>query len=363
MNAIVRSFCIVCGIPTLIAAVYFGAIASDIYVSESRFSIRSSNSGGSGGGIAAFLASPIISAGGQDMMVIADYVKSQDMLSRVQNHMNLRAHYASNEIDALARLKEDATSEELLEYFSRQVVLLHDSSSDVLTLRIHAFDAKFSQELASLVIDLSEDLVNRMSNRIEADALSVAKNEVERLGEKLHLANQNLRGFRNENQSLNPAAESTALMGLLSGIEQQLLEVRTELTEKGAFMRNDAPTMVSLRNREKALHRQLQLEKGKVAGESDGAEWSGLIDAYQPLVLDQELAQQQYASALTSLEVARMEAQRKKQYLVTFIQPNLPDEAVEPRRFYQVLTVFFSAFIAYLIGGLMWSALRDHMRI
>jgi len=343
MNAIVRSFFIVCGIPTLTAALYFGVFASDIYVSEARFSIRSSSSsGGSSSG---------------------DYVQSQDMLSKIEERMDLRSHYASSKNDVLARLNKKATSEELLEYTTKHIKLLQDSSSDVLTLRVHAFDPKFSMDLASLVIELSEELVNRLSNRIEADALSTAQSEVERLGGKWRKASETLRKFRNENQSLSPTSESSSLMGMVSGIEQKLLEVRTELSEKGAFMRSAAPEMVNLRNREIALNQQLKLEKGRVSGEGDGDNMSSLIDEYQPLVLEQELVQQQYASALNSLEVARLEAQRKKQYLVTFIQPSLPDEAIEPRRLYQVLTVFFSAFIAYLIGGLMWSALRDHMRI
>ena len=88
---------------------------------------------------------------------------------------------------------------------------------------------------------------------------------------------------------------------------------------------------------------------------------NNLIESYQPLMLEQEMAQQQYASALTSLEVARVEAQRKKQYLITFIQPNLPDQAVEPRRFNEVLTVMLFSFLLYMIGGLMWSALKDHI--
>ncbi len=363
MNAILRSFLIVCGIPTLIASLYFGAIASDVYVSEARFSIRSANSGGGGGGLADFLVSPIMSSGGQDVMVVADYVKSQDMLLSIQHSLALRSHYSNKSNDFLARLDENATNEELLDYYSDRVQLLHDTASDVITLKVHAFDAQFSQDLANLIIRLSEDLVNRMSNRIEADALSVAKKEVERTSEKLRVASNNIRGFRNDNQSLNPAAESEAYVGLVSGMEQKILEVRTELSEKGAYMRRNAPEMVSLLNKENALKRQLKIEKGRVSGNKNGAELSGLIDAYQPLVLDQELAQQQYASALTSLEVARLEAQRKKQYLITFIEPSLPDEAVEPRRFYQVLTVFISAFIAYLIGGLMWSALRDHLRL
>jgi len=364
MNALLRSFLIVCGIPTLIAGIYFGGIASDIYVSEARFSIRSANSGGgSGGGLADLLISPIVSSAGQDVLVVADYVQSQDMLERVQKNLAIRSHYSAESNDFLARLDESSTNEELLEYFNNRVQLLHEASSDVLTLKVQAFDPNFSQDLANLIITLSEDLVNRMSNRIEEDALSVAQREVERAEEKLLLASNNIRSFRNDNQSLNPAAESEAFVGLVSGIEQKIMEIRTELSEKGAFMRSSSPTMVSLTNKENALNRQLQIEKSRVSGNSQGDELSGLIDTYQPLVLSQELAQQQYASALTSLEVARLEAQRKKQYLITFIQPSLPDEAIEPRRIYQVLTVFMSAFIAFLVGGLMWSALRDHIRL
>lgn len=364
MNALLKSFLIICGIPTIIAAVYFGAIASDIYVSEARFSIRSANSGGtSGGGLADFLVSPIVSSASQDVMVVADYVQSQDMLQKVLRTLTLRAHYSDEGNDFLARLDENATNEELLEYFNEKIQLLHDTSSDVLTLKVHAFDPNFAHDLANLIITSSEELVNRMSSRMEADALSVAQREVERTSENLLAASNNIRSFRNDNQSLNPAAESEAYVGLVSGIEQKILEVRTELSEKGAYMRRSAPEMVSLTNRENALKRQLSIEKNRVSGDSEGEELSGLIDTYQPLVLNQELAQQQYASALTSLEVARLEAQRKKQYLITFIQPSLPDEAIEPRRLYQVITVFMSAFLVYLIGGLMWSALRDHMRL
>jgi len=86
-----------------------------------------------------------------------------------------------------------------------------------------------------------------------------------------------------------------------------------------------------------------------------------LIESYQPLVLEQQIAQQQYASSLASFELARIEAQRKKQYMITFVDPNLPDAASEPRRIISIVTVFLFSFLAYLIGGLLWSALKDHM--
>jgi capsular polysaccharide transport system permease protein len=85
------------------------------------------------------------------------------------------------------------------------------------------------------------------------------------------------------------------------------------------------------------------------------------VGNYQPLLLEQEIAQQGYASSLASFEAARIDAQRKKQYLITFIEPNLPDAATEPRRLIKIVTVMVYSFLAYLIFGLLWSALKDHM--
>jgi len=212
------------------------------------------------------------------------------MLTQIQDELNIRSHYSDNEHDMLSRLEEGATSEELLDYFDRRVELIRDSSSDVITLKVHAYSPEFAQSLARVIIDKSEDLVNRMSIRIEQDALSVARGEVDRLAGKLRLASDQLTEFRNVNQSLNPAAESTTLAELVGQIEGKLVETRTELSEKLAYMREGSPEIVSLRNRIKALNRQLSLEKGRVSGNAGGTELSGLIDSYQPLILDQEIA-------------------------------------------------------------------------
>ena len=384
MNPILRSLALVVGIPTLVASVHFGAVASDVYVSEARFAVRSAK-GVDVGGLGAFLASPL-SSGSQDSLVVADYAHSHDMLDAVRRRLDVVGHYAADDVDPFSRLDPDATEEELLEYFRGQVDVVRDSKSDVLVLHARAFDPRTAERLAELVIELSEDLVNAMSGRMESDALDTARAEVDRAAERLSKASLELQAFQNVNVSLDPLAESSAMLGLVSGLEQRIIETRSQLSEKRAYMREDAPQVVSLANRLNVLTRQLALEKGRLVGESrpgggpidgsgDGevrtrnelvgpggqARMNGLLAGYQPLMLAREIAQQQHASALNSLELARIEAQRKKQYLVTFVSPSLPDEAVEPRRFTGVVTVAAFALLIYLIGGLMWSALRDHV--
>ena len=360
MNAILRSLIIVVGGPALLAITYFGFIASDIYVSESRFAIKSA-SGSGASGLEALVSVPIISSGSLDTSVVIDYVESQDMMLKVQEKLDIKAHYSDKSIDALSRLAEDATHEQMLKYFRKHVRMLRDSSSDVITLTTRAYTPEMAQRIAQLVIELSEQLVNTLSIRMEEDALMTAKDEVARAEEKVKAASVSVTKFRRSSSSLNPAEESSALLGIVSGLENRLIEARALLSEKLAFMRENSPEIVGLKNKINALSKQMHIEKGRLSGGENEFEMGGLIEAYQPLILDQELASQQYASALGSLELARIEAQRKKQYLVTFIQPSMPDEAIEPRRINLILTVVIFSFLAYVLFGLMWSALKDHI--
>jgi len=360
MKAVFRSLAVVVGLPTLLAAVYFLLIASDIYVSESRFAIRSASSGGGSGGLAALLSSPITGGGDQDTLVVSDYVHSHHMLERIIERVDLRGHYADTDRDPLGRLSADASREQMLAYFQKRVQLMRDSQSGVLTLTVEAFSPEVARTIAETVIELSESLVNDLSRRIETDALRTARAEVDLGEERVTESAAALTRFRRDNTLLDPAAESSALLGVVTGIETRLIEARALLGEKQGYLRDESAELIGLRNRITALERQLSLERGRLVGAGDD-QMSGLFAAYEPLERRHQLAQQRYAAALGSLENARVEAQRQKLYLVPFIPPSLPEEAVKPRRLYGVLSIAVFALLVHLIGGLMWSALRDHV--
>ena len=360
MNAILKTLCTVVGVPTLIATLYFGLFASDIYVSEAKCAIRSAKGSADVGGLGALLASPVIATGGQDASVVMDYTQSLDMLTALQKQIDVVSHYSDDQHDFLSRLQHEHTQDELLDYFVKHVEIDRELASDVISLKVRAFDAQMAQSIAVLIIELNETLINELSNRIEGDALESARSEMDRAVHRVRSTAQDINQFQTENDSLSPAEESTALFGRISEIEGRLSESRAAMSEMLAFMREDSADVRTLGNRVNALERQLQIERGKVTSGQSGTLGS-LLESYQPLVLEQQIAQQQYASALASFELARIEVQRKKQYMVTFVDPSLPDAASEPQRFIKIITVMVFSFLAYLIGGLLWSALKDHM--
>ena len=81
---------------------------------------------------------------------------------------------------------------------------------------------------------------------------------------------------------------------------------------------------------------------------------------YERLTLDRSFADKQLAVALTSLEQARNDAQRKQLYLERIVQPSLPDVAVEPRRLRGVLATLLLGLIAWGILSLLLAGVLEH---
>ena len=360
MNAILKSLLTVVGIPTFLAAVYYGVFASDLYVSEAKFAVRSVKGATTSTGLSAILAGSAPSSGGQDSLVVMEYSQSHDLLNGVQQKLDVVGHFSDENIDVLSRLDESSSNREKLEHFLNHVILQRDAISDVITLTVKAYDPEVAQAIAQRTIDLNEQVINTLSNRMEEDAIKTAEREVANAEVRLKLAAKTMATFRSEHDSFSPEEESSALFSRVAGIESAITEARASLTEKQAYIRDSAPEIRSLKNRINALERQLSVEKNRATGDGKKA-LGGMMTEYQPMVLEQEIARQQYAATLSTLEIARLDALKQKQYLVTFVSPSLPSEPSEPRRVRQIIIVMVYSFLAYLIFGLLWAALKEHL--
>jgi capsular polysaccharide transport system permease protein len=355
-------FLAIVAVPALLAAVYYGLIASDVYVAEIRFAVRSSSQAPATGFLESIIGTSGASGSGDDAKIVRDYILSKDILEELDRRMDLRRHFESENIDWYARLDQGESEEDYLDYYRGMVSIQIDSDSQITTVLARAFDPKTARELAANLLELSEDLVNRMSERITRDTLQFAREEVTEAEDKVRKAGTAVSKFRSQFQSINPGEETAAVLGIVTGLESKLAGARAELVEALSFMRADSSRVRTLRSRVEALQSQVEKERTRLASES-GPDMTRLIFGYEPLALDQKLAEQQYASALTSLEAARIEAQRKQRYLIAFVSPRLPDEAIEPERARNVFIVFLLAFLVYGIGALIWSAIKEHMRI
>ncbi len=348
-------------LPTLLAALYYGVLADDRYVSEARFLIRSGAQPANGmGGMGALLQLAGLSRSQDDAYAVRDFLTSRDALRQLDARLDLRRIYGNAGADVLLRypsLLYPATQEGLYRYFRNRLAVVVNIDSGLVTLRVDAPRAADAQLLAATLLDLGEGLVNRLNERMRADTIRVAADEVARAQERRIAAEVAVTAFRNRELMLDPVKTSAMVLQVIGRLAAAEAETRADI----AAMRASAPTspqLPPLQERVAALSQQIAAERARVGSASDGL--ADKIAAYERLVLEQDFATRLLAHGMTALETARAQAQRQELFVERVVQPGLPDEATEPRRIAMVLTAFgFNV----LGAGLLWllaSGLREH---
>lgn len=361
-----RSFLFIVIIPTLLATVYFSLIASDRYVSTAKFAIKGNESPQLDllGGISGL---PSQSAS-SDGYILQDFILSYSILAAIKIHINIEPLFNREEADILSRLGDNSTQEKQTQYWRKMVTSSFDPTSGITSLTVRTFNPNDSKVLADAVINASEQLINTLSKRSRHDDLSFAEKEVKLAELRVTKARQAMNLFRQKHQDLDPTQTAVAKMTLIGQLEAQLATAKAELIAKTSFMRNGTSPIKALKRQIDALEIQIVAEKSSISNNNNTLNQlsnlenglSSVFADYEPLLIERTFAEKAYTSVLASLEVARIESAKKHRYLATFVEPRVPDEALEPYRIKSIFIVFLSTLILWGIGLLGLGAIRDH---
>jgi len=348
-------------LPTILAAIYYGLIASDIYISESRFLVRSPQRQMQTGLLSTFLQGSSFSRAQDDAYSVDDFILSRDALKELNDRLGVAKKFSSSGIDFLHRfptLDWDNSFEALHRYYLKRVSVDYDSTSSISTLRVNAFTADDAYKINELLLGMSERLVNQLSERSRQDVIRYAAAEAKEAERQAKEAAVALAIYRDQNAILNPEQQSVIQLQLISKLQDELIATKTQLAQLRRFT-PDNPQIPVLINRLDTLQKEMDSELAKIAGTNGSL--SNKAVAYERLELDREFADKQLAAALASLEAARNEAQRQQLYLERVVQPSLPDYPEEPRRIRTVFVVFVLGLIAWGILSLLLASVREHL--
>ncbi|WP_407330960.1 capsule biosynthesis protein [Enterovibrio sp. 27052020O] len=356
-----RSFIAVVIAPTLIAACYYLFIAANLYVVESRFSVKG-NEMQQFDMLSGLAGIPASGGSATDSYILQEYINSHEVVSAVSKNIDINKMFNHEDADWLSSLGNDKTREETVDYWRKRVTVSFDPTTTIITLKVRAFTASDSELLSKEIIKQSEKLINTLSERARGDDLKFAEQEVERAEGRVSAARVSMNAFRNLVQDLDPTQTAAAKMTIIAELESQHTASQAELKGMQGYMNESAPAVLNLKRKIAALTSQINKERDGIAGSNqDGMALSGVFADYEPLLVEREFAEMAYTSSLASLEAARVEAARKHRYLATFVAPSSPDEALEPHRIKSIATVFLAALIAWAIGLLGLGVVRDHV--
>src|SRR5499427_4668019 len=106
------------GLPTLIAGVYYFAIASDLYLSEAKFIVRSPKQVQTSS-IGALIQSTGLARAVDDTAVVEDFIMSRDAVRRLEQQDHLRGLFGRSEGDFVTRFPGILTRSDFEALFRR----------------------------------------------------------------------------------------------------------------------------------------------------------------------------------------------------------------------------------------------------
>lgn len=354
-----RLFLLTVILPTLISSVYFGLVASDVYISESRFVVRSPEHE-TNTGLGALLQGTGFSHSQDDTYTVHDYILSRDALKQLDDQFSIAKAFASSKVDIFSRfsgLDGDNSFEALYRYYQRRVVVDMDTSSSILTLSVSAFTAENAYQINEKLLVMSEDLVNQLNKRGRQGMIQFSAGVVATAEQKAKTAALVVSNYRNQKGVFDPEKQSTLQLEQVSKLQDQLIAAKIQLAQVRTLTRDNLQ-IPALKKSIETLNAEIAIETAKVAGGDRSL--SNKSGEYERLAMDRDFADKQLVAALASLEQAYNDAQRKQLYLERIVQPGNPDEAVEPRRLRAVLTTLILGLIAWGVLAILLAGVREH---
>jgi capsular polysaccharide transport system permease protein len=346
-------------LPTTAAIAYFGFLASDVYVSESQFVVRSPDKQETTG-LGVLLKSTGFSNSGDEVYAAQDYVRSRDALRELNKNGAVARAYDDHHISIFDRFNPlglSGTFENLYRFYQGKVGVDYDSTSSIATLSVRAFAPEDAYRMNRQLLELAESVVNRLNTRGRKDVVQFAAHEVQDSQIEARNAAIALAAFRNTHGVVDPEEQAKAQLEMISKLQDELIGARVQLAQLQK-MAPENPQVPILATRISGLEHQIDIQMGRVAGGRRSLSQTAV--QYERLELERQYADRRLAAAMNSLQNAEDEARRKQAYVERIAEPSLPDEAAEPRRLRGVFATFVLGLIAWGILRLLLAGLREH---
>lgn len=345
--------------PTLLATIYYGLLASDVYVSESKFVVRSPDKPAASG-LGTILKSAGFANAGDEIFAAQSFASSRDALRAINRNNAFETAYTRPEISFVDRFNPlgiAGSFEELYKYFQKKIRLQNDTTTSITTLSVRAYTPEDAHRFNEQLLEISEATVNRLNDRGRRDLVRYALTEVAQAKAEAQQAASALAAYRNRSGTLDPEKEAAVQMQMVSKLQDSMIAAKMELAQLQQYT-PDNPRIPIIATQIGTLQQEINRELGQVTGNRRSLAAAAV--QYQRLSLENDFAGKQLSAALASLEQARSEAQRKQAYVERIVQPNLPDDPIEPRRLRGIFATFVLGLLAFGILRMLVAGVREH---
>lgn len=365
MSGYFITFIFFVAIPAIASILYLAFIASNQYVSETRFAVRTSYvdfaRDKNTGALTSVSSGAVPALAGQDAYIVSDYVRSRAIIDTLLPEIDLRAIFRRPGADFWMRLKKDASIEELVDYWRGMVTTYVDGPSGVVTIQARTFFPEDALVLSRAIIKASEAMVNGVSERARRDSLKRGEDEVRRSETAMREALQDLRNFRDKEGFIDPVVAATSTSQLLLQTMSEKIRLENDYFVAASAMSAQAPTVQALKERIDGLDMQITTLRAQLTGDAaQRSTISASIVKYEELELKRIFSEKMLSLSQESLERARLKAVNQSIYISVFVPPGLPEYSKYPERLSLSFIIPITLLILWGIMALVAAAVDDH---
>ena len=357
-----KLFLVVVVIPTLVSSLYFGLIASDVYISQSKFVIYNPQTPSPSTGLSGLLQG--VGVGNNSSYAanaVHDYLLSRDALQDLEATLHYRHMVSQHGIDPFNRFGGwvwfDTTFEQLYRYYTRMVGDDVAAATNISALTVNAYTAADAQAVNRELLHLAQGMVNRMNASANAESVRFYKNKVAAAEAKVIVTAQALARYRNKSGLFSPEPQANLQAQLASNLQDQLIKAQVQLGQMEINSPKN-PQIPLLKKAIQQLRQQMDDQLRKITGGQRSIASKSVT--FEKLSLDKIFAVKELAAAITSLQQARIQAQKQQLFIETIVQPNLPDEALEPKRLRNVLATLVVGLLLWGVFSVILAGIREH---
>lgn len=356
------SFLLLVLVPTAVSAWYLWTRAQDQYVSTIGFSVRKEDSAPTVdilGGLTQITGG----GGASDTDILYDFLRSQDIVSKIDAEVDLGTRFSRAwPDDPVFAYDPSGTIEDLTDHWQRRVKVLHDTSTDLITLRVSAYTPEDALEIATAAFEEGSRTINRLSAIARDDATRFAREELAEAQRRLTEARQALTAFRMRTQIVDPTADLAGQMGILNTLQASLAEALVDLDTLRENATDQDQRVIQAEQKIAAIRERISEERAKFSASSEGAggeNYAQLMAEYERLASDLEFDQMAYRSAQAAYDIALAEARRQSRYLAAHIEPKLAQASLVPNRAAILAAVFGALLLGWSVILLIYYSVRD----
>jgi capsular polysaccharide transport system permease protein len=356
-------FLVVVLIPTFLAVIYYLFIASDIYVSQSKFSIYSDKNSVptlDPSNVASLaLSSPMNSNNLEQLLITSEYIKSYDSLQKLNQRVNLFNIYSKDKSLFSNVPDVNSNKEEFLDYYLDMIEVKVNRDASLLDIRVKAFNSEDANFVMQNLNKIVEDFVNEMMERVEQNRLAQANRFVDNAEARIAENQLKLSDFSIRNGTVDPTEKIQVKLALIQTLEERKAELMIQKSESKSLVSSSSISMKNLDKKIQNLNSLISQTKLELVQIQDNQ--GDLIREFEKLKLEEEFAKEEYKLTLLNLQETIKNNSSQDKFIVEVLKPTIPDIAAEPERFIEILKIFIISLLSASILILIVASIRDHI--